>query len=70
MVRDHTQAGAGLLQYLLSQAMILEYLVPGSWESDSAAIRAKRCTLHYVVVDYPACDRQMERAGIVGDTPC
>jgi taurine dioxygenase len=49
--------------------MILEYLVPGSWESDSAAIRAKRCTLHYAVVDYPACDRQMERAGIVGDTP-
>ena len=26
-------------------------------------------TQHYAVMDYPPCDRKMERAGIMGDKP-
>jgi taurine dioxygenase len=28
-----------------------------------------RCTQHYAVMDYPPCQRKMDRAGIIGDTP-
>ncbi|OTG82302.1 TauD/TfdA dioxygenase family protein [Acinetobacter sp. ANC 4648] len=60
--------GAGeLLRYLISQASIPEYQVRWSWEPNSIAIWDNRSTQHYAVMDYPACHRKMERAGIIGD---
>ncbi len=60
--------GAGeLLRYLISQAYIPEYQVRWRWKPNSIAIWDNRCTQHYAVMDYPACHRKMERAGIMGD---
>ncbi|MFZ3184220.1 MAG: TauD/TfdA family dioxygenase [Pseudomonas sp.] len=60
--------GAGdLLRYLISQAYIPEYQVRWRWQPNSIAIWDNRSTQHYAVMDYPACHRKMERAGIVGD---
>lgn len=60
--------GAGdLLRYLVSQAYIPEYQVRWRWKPNSVAIWDNRCTQHYAVMDYPACHRKMERAGIIGD---
>ncbi|TWC30573.1 taurine dioxygenase [Pseudomonas sp. SJZ079] len=60
--------GAGdLLRYLISQAYIPEYQVRWRWKPNSVAIWDNRCTQHYAVMDYPACHRKMERAGIIGD---
>ncbi|QDL36807.1 TauD/TfdA dioxygenase family protein [Rhodoferax sediminis] len=67
--QDHTQGGAALLQYLLSQAMIPEYQVRFRWKPNSVAIWDNRSTQHYAVMDYPPCYRKMERAGIIGDKP-
>ena len=62
--------GAGLLlNYLLSQAQIPEYQVRWRWQKNSIAIWDNRSTQHYAVMDYPPCDRKMERAGIIGDVP-
>ncbi|CAE6747421.1 TauD/TfdA dioxygenase family protein [Paraburkholderia nemoris] len=62
--------GAGLLlNYLLSQAQIPEYQVRWRWRKNSIAIWDNRSTQHYAVMDYPPCDRKMERAGIIGDVP-
>jgi taurine dioxygenase len=36
--QDYTQGSAGLLQYLLSQAMIPEYQVRWRWKPNSVAI--------------------------------
>ena len=60
--------GAGdLLRYLISQAYIPEYQVRWRWKPNSIAIWDNRSTQHYAVMDYPACHRKMERAGIMGD---
>ena len=60
--------GAGeLLRYLITQAYIPEYQVRWSWKPNSIAIWDNRSTQHYAVMDYPACHRKMERAGIIGD---
>jgi taurine dioxygenase len=67
--QDFTQGTSSLLQYLISQAMIPEYQVRWRWQPNSVAIWDNRATQHYAVMDYPPCDRKMERAGIIGDTP-
>lgn len=62
--------GAGdLLRYLVSQAYIPEYQVRWRWRPNSVAMWDNRSTQHYAVMDYPACHRKMERAGIIGDRP-
>ena len=62
--------GAGLLlSYLISQAYVPEFQVRFRWKKNSMAFWDNRCTQHYAVMDYPACHRKMERAGIIGDTP-
>jgi taurine dioxygenase len=62
--------GAGdLLRYLVSQASIPEYQVRWRWQPNSVAIWDNRSTQHYAVMDYPPCNRRMERAGIIGDVP-
>ena len=65
--QDFTQGSAGLLQYLISQALIPEYQVRWRWSPNSIAIWDNRATQHYAVMDYPPCHRKMERAGIIGD---
>ena len=67
--QDYTQGTSGLLQYLISQAMIPEYQVRWRWKPNTVAIWDNRCTQHYAVMDYPPCHRKMERAGIMGDAP-
>jgi taurine dioxygenase len=67
--QDLTHVGASLLQYLQSQAHIPEYQVRFRWKPNSIAMWDNRSTQHYAVMDYPPSHRQMERAGIVGDTP-
>lgn len=63
--------GAGLLlNYLVSQAHIPEYQVRWRWRKNSVAMWDNRCTQHYAVMDYPPSHRRMERAAIIGDTPC
>ncbi len=62
--------GAGdLLRYLISQAQIPEYQVRWRWKPNSFAIWDNSATQHYAVMDYPACHRKMERAGIMGVRP-
>ncbi len=65
--QDFTQGGSQLLQYLISQAAIPEYQVRFRWKPNSVAMWDNRSTQHYAVMDYPPCDRKMERAGIVGE---
>lgn len=65
--QDHTMGGSDLLRYLISQAYIPEYQVRWRWKPNSVAIWDNRSTQHYAVMDYPACHRKMERAGIIGD---
>jgi len=65
--QDFVQGGSGLLQYLISQASIPEYQVRFRWKPNSVAMWDNRTTQHYAVMDYPPCDRKMERAGIMGD---
>jgi taurine dioxygenase len=67
--QDYAPGAAQLLQYLVSQAFIPEYQVRFRWKPNSVAFWDNRSTQHYAVMDYPACDRRMERAGIQGDTP-
>ncbi len=67
--QDYSHAGPQLLQYLQSQAFIPEYQVRWRWQPGSVAMWDNRSTQHYAVMDYPACHRKMERAGIMGDTP-
>ncbi|WP_120971710.1 TauD/TfdA family dioxygenase [Comamonas sp. lk] len=64
--QDFTQGGSSLLQYLINQASIPEYQVRWRWEPNSIAIWDNRATQHYAVMDYPACHRKMDRAGIIG----
>ena len=67
--QDYTQGRTQLLDYLISQAAIPEYQVRWRWKPNSVAIWDNRATQHYAVMDYPACHRKMERAGIMGDQP-
>jgi len=67
--QDANPGAADLLRYLISQAAIPEYQVRWRWQPHSVAIWDNRSTQHYAVMDYPACHRKMERAGIVGDKP-
>ncbi|MGB4076001.1 TauD/TfdA dioxygenase family protein [Pseudomonas sp.] len=66
--QDANPGASDLLRYLISQAYIPEYQVRWRWQPNSVAIWDNRCTQHYAVMDYPACHRKMERAGIIGDT--
>lgn len=65
--QDANPGAADLLRYLISQASIPEYQVRWRWKPNSIAICDNRSTQHYAVMDYPACHRKMERAGIIGD---
>jgi taurine dioxygenase len=65
--QDYAPGAAQLLQYLISQAQIPEYQVRWRWKPNSIAFWDNRVTQHYAVMDYPPCDRKMERAGIKGD---
>lgn len=65
--QDANPGAADLLRYLISQAYVPEYQVRWRWQPNSVAIWDNRSTQHYAVMDYPACHRKMERAGIVGD---
>jgi taurine dioxygenase len=65
--QDYTQGSSALLQYLINQACIPEYQVRWRWRANDVAMWDNRCTQHYAVMDYPPCDRKMERAGIVGE---
>jgi len=67
--QDANPGAAQLLSYLVSQANIPEFQVRFRWRKNSVAMWDNRSTQHYAVMDYPPCDRKMERAGIVGDTP-
>lgn len=65
--QDYAPGARQLLDYLISQAAIPEYQVRFRWKKNSVAFWDNRSTQHYAVMDYPACHRKMERAGIVGD---
>ncbi|BAN48130.1 TauD/TfdA family dioxygenase [Metapseudomonas resinovorans] len=67
--QDFSMGGSDLMRYLISQAYVPEYQVRWRWKKNSMAIWDNRSTQHYAVMDYPPCDRKMERAGIIGDTP-
>ena len=67
--QDHSPSSADLLRYLISQAQIPEYQVRWQWAPNSIAIWDNSSTQHYAVMDYPACNRKMERAGIIGSRP-
>ena len=66
--QDANPGAADLLRYLVSQVYIPEYQVRWRWTPNSIAIWDNRSTQHYAVMDYPACHRKMERAGIMGDS--
>ncbi|WP_422420342.1 TauD/TfdA dioxygenase family protein [Pseudomonas sp. GZD-222] len=65
--QDANPGASDLLRYLISQAYLPEYQVRWRWKPNSIAIWDNRSTQHYAVMDYPACHRKMERAGIKGD---
>lgn len=67
--QDYSPGASQLLNYLISQAYIPEYQVRWRWKPNSVAFWDNRSTQHYAVMDYPPCDRKMERAGIIGDLP-
>ncbi|WOE30498.1 MULTISPECIES: TauD/TfdA dioxygenase family protein [unclassified Acinetobacter] len=64
--QDANPGASELLRYLITQAYIPEYQVRWRWKPNSIAIWDNRSTQHYAVMDYPACHRKMERAGIIG----
>lgn len=68
--QDANPGASLLLNYLVSQAHIPEYQVRWRWRKNSMAMWDNRCTQHYAVMDYPPSHRKMERAAIIGDTPC
>ncbi len=67
--QDFAPGGANLLSYLIGRAAIPEYQLRWRWQPGDVAIWDNRCTQHYAVMDYPACVRRMERAGIIGNKP-
>lgn len=68
--QDFAPGSSQLLQYLISQAAIPEYQVRWRWKPNDVAIWDNRATQHYAVMDYPPCNRKMERAGIIGTPTC
>ncbi len=64
--QDANPGAWDLLRYLISQAQIPEYQVRWRWKPNSFAIWDNSATQHYAVMDYRACHRKMERAGIIG----
>ncbi|MES2118545.1 MAG: TauD/TfdA family dioxygenase [Pseudomonadota bacterium] len=67
--QDKAPAASQLLNYLTSQANIPEFQVRFRWKKNSVAFWDNRSTQHYAVMDYPPCDRKMERTAIIGDLP-
>jgi len=67
--QDANPGASLLLSYLISQVYIPEFQVRFRWKPNSVAMWDNRSTQHYAVMDYPPCDRKMERAGIIGDKP-
>ena len=67
--QDYSPGGSLLLNYLISQAYVPEYQVRFRFRRNSVAIWDNRCTQHYAVQDFWPAVRNLERAGIVGDTP-
>ncbi|HJV71663.1 TauD/TfdA dioxygenase family protein [Ideonella sp.] len=67
--QDYSPGASQLLNYLISQAFIPEFQVRWRWKKNSMAFWDNRSTQHYAVMDYPPCERKMERAGIIGDKP-
>jgi taurine dioxygenase len=65
--QDHSPGGSLLLNYLVSQAFVPELQVRFRWRKNSMAFWDNRSTQHYAVMDYPPCQRKMERAGIIGE---
>jgi len=66
--QDHAPGASLLLNYLVSQAAIPEYQIRWRWKKNSVAFWDNRSTQHYAVMDYPPCNRKMERAGIIGES--
>jgi taurine dioxygenase len=67
--QDKSPGASQLLNFLASQACIPEYQVRFRWKKNSVAFWDNRSTQHYAVMDYPPCNRKMERTAIVGDVP-
>ena len=67
--QDKSPGASQLLNFLASQACIPEYQVRFRWKKNSVAFWDNRSTQHYAVMDYPPCNRKMERTAIVGDAP-
>ena len=65
--QDASPGASLLLNYLVSQAFIPEYQVRWRWQPGDVVMWDNRSTQHYAVMDYPPCNRKMERAGIVGE---
>lgn len=67
--QDWQPGASSLLSYLISQTFIPEYQMRWRWSPNSIAIWDNRCTQHYAVMDYPPCNRRMNRATIMGERP-
>src|SRR5262252_2660377 len=67
--QDYSPGASQLLNYLTSQACIPEYQVRFRFRKNSVAIWDNRCTQHYACQDFWPAQRNLERAGIVGDRP-
>jgi taurine dioxygenase len=67
--QDYSPGASQLLNYLISQACIPEYQVRFRFRRNSVAIWDNRCTQHYACQDFWPAQRNLERAGIVGDRP-
>ena len=68
--QDYSPGASQLLSYLISQACIPEYQVRFRFRKNSVALWDNRCTQHYACQDFWPAQRNLERAGIVGDRPC
>jgi taurine dioxygenase len=67
--QDYSPGASQLLHYLISQAGIPEYQVRFRFRKNSVAIWDNRCTQHYACQDFWPAQRNLERAGIVGERP-
>jgi taurine dioxygenase len=63
-------ASAALIDTLCRQSDIIEYQCRFQWENDSVAFWDNRAVQHYAASDYWPEVRIMERASVVGTTPC
>jgi taurine dioxygenase len=67
--QDYSPGASQLLHYLIGQASIPEYQVRFRFRKMSVAIWDNRCTQHYACQDFWPAQRNLERAGIIGDRP-